>query len=98
MSAVRRLLLPGVAALALLAAACGEAPGTKGDPARGETLHAVCVDCHGTGLYGSPERKIKSLAALGREVERWGDYYNPALSDQDVADLVAYLNRDFYKF
>jgi hypothetical protein len=32
-----------------------------------------------------------------RAVARWGDYYNPALSKRDVDDLVAYLNRDFYR-
>jgi hypothetical protein len=38
------------------------------------------------------------LAALHDEVVRWGDYYNPALNAQEVDDLVAYLNRDFYRF
>jgi hypothetical protein len=32
-----------------------------------------------------------------RAVVRCGDYYNPALSKRDVDDLVAYLNRDFYR-
>jgi len=77
-------------------AACSEAP--KGDAVRGATAHEVCLDCHGTGLYASPQRKIKSRDALRKEVQRWGDYYNPALSEQDVDDLVAYLDKDFYKF
>lgn len=88
-----------VICLAVLAiAGCGRAPEPAGDPVRGERLHEVCLDCHGTGLYQSPERKIQSRQALRAEVVRWGDYYNPALSEQDVADLTAYLERDFYKF
>lgn len=88
--------LPFALIAAALLAACSEAP--KGDAARGAALHEVCLDCHGTGLYAKPERKIKSRDALRKEVQRWGDYYNPALSEQDVDDLVAYLDKDFYRF
>lgn len=75
---------------------CTDVP--KGDPVRGMEVHKVCLDCHGTELYTSQNRKIKSLAALRKDVVRWGDYYAPALSAQDVDDVTAYLNRDFYKF
>lgn len=81
----------------LALAGCGDSA-IKGDPVRGAQIHDVCLDCHGTGPYTSPERKIKSRDALRKEVARWGDYYNPALSDQDIDDLVAYLDKDFYKF
>lgn len=90
--------LLALAAVALLAAGCTASSSSKGDPVRGEKTHAVCLECHGTGVYTSPERKIKSLPALQQEVARWGDYYNPALSAQDNEDVVAYLNTHFYKF
>lgn len=77
-------------------AGCAEA--VRGDAVHGEQLHAVCLPCHGTSLYSSPQRKIKSLPALRQEVARWGDYYNPALSEQDIDDVTAYLNTHFYKF
>lgn len=70
----------------------------KGDATAGERIHEVCLSCHDTSLYVSSRRKIESLSALHREVERWGDYYNPALSEQDVNDVTAYLNTAFYKF
>lgn len=89
--------MPFVVAMAAFAGACGEPPST-GDSVRGAKLHEVCLDCHGTGLYTKPERKIKSRDALRKETARWGDYYNPALSEQDVDDLVAYLDKEFYKF
>jgi len=69
-----------------------------GDAARGEQLHQSCLSCHGTELYVAPRAKVKSLSALGREVQKWNDRYNPKFSKQEVEDLVAYLNRDFYKF
>lgn len=78
-------------------AACGAGAG-KGDPVRGTELHKICLDCHGTELYVRPDRKVRSRDDLRRELMRWGDYYNPALSEQDVDDLFAYLDKEFYKF
>ena len=69
-----------------------------GDAAKGEQLHRSCLQCHGTEVYVLPKRKIKTLAALRKETARWGDYYNPAFTKAQIDDLVAYLNRDFYKF
>jgi mono/diheme cytochrome c family protein len=72
---------------------------SQDDPvARGEEIHKVCLPCHNTTLYISPQREIKSLPALREEVARWGDYYNPALTKQEIDDVTAYLNANFYKF
>jgi mono/diheme cytochrome c family protein len=81
----------------VMVTACSDSGQT--DPvARGKEVHKVCLPCHNTTLYVSPQRKIKSLPALREEVARWGDYYNPALSEQDIDDVTAYLNAKFYKF
>ena len=69
-----------------------------GDAAKGEQLHRSCLQCHGTELYVPPKRKVATLAALRRETARWADYYNPAFTKAQIDDLVAYLNRDFYRF
>jgi mono/diheme cytochrome c family protein len=90
---VRRFL--SFTACAVLAA-CGPPP-AAGDAARGEALHRSCTQCHGTEAYLPPARKVRSLAQLREETARWGDYYNPKLSAAEVEDLVAYLNRDFYR-
>lgn len=77
------------------------APGTvmaAGDATRGAALHESCLSCHGTELYVPPKAKIKSLSALKKEVNRWNDRYNPKFTKQEVEDLVAYLNRNFYRF
>lgn len=81
----------------VMVAACTDSG--QADPVvRGERIHKVCLPCHSTTLYVSPQREIKSLPALRKEVARWGDYYNPALSEQDIDDVTAYLNVNFYKF
>lgn len=96
-SSIQKLgLLATIVLLAGCSASSSNAP--TGDPVRGEKVHAVCLDCHGTGVYTSAERKIKSLKALRKEVARWGDYYSPALSEQDNEDVAVYLNAHFYKF
>lgn len=69
-----------------------------GDAARGAKLHEDCLGCHGTELYAPPRAKIKTLAALKKEVENWNDRMNPKFTKRDVEDLVAYLNANFYKF
>ncbi len=83
---------------AVLVSSTVQAALPTGDPVRGEKLHAKCVDCHGTSLYAPDRRKITSLKALRKEVKRWGTYYAPALSEQEVEDLVAWLNERFYRF
>ncbi len=80
------------------ALALGGAAGAAGDPVRGAKLHDDCLGCHGTELYAAPRAKVKTLAALRKETERWNDRMNPKFSKQEIDDLVAYLNRDFYRF
>lgn len=84
------------APLVLLAMA--QPAGAAGNAERGARLHQDCLGCHGTELYVAPRAKLKSLAALKREVQRWNDRMNPKFTSQEVEDLVAWLNRDFYKF
>ena len=90
-SLLRRVLLCGALLLGVASAQAA------GDPLRGEQLHRDCLGCHGTELYVPPRAKVKTLAALKKEIERWNDRMNPKFSKQEIEDLVAYLNRDFYK-
>ena len=68
-----------------------------GNPARGEELHRACLGCHGTELYEPGRAKIKTSAALRKEVVRWNDRMNPKFTKPEIDDLVAYLERDFYR-
>jgi mono/diheme cytochrome c family protein len=76
---------------------CAE-PAPPADPARGEALHKSCLQCHETELYVPPRRKVQSLEQLRKETIRWSGMYNPGFTPAEIEDLVAYLNRDFYRF
>ena len=69
-----------------------------GDPVKGAKLHDDCLGCHGTELYVPPRAKVKTLAALKKETEKWNDRMNPKFTKKEIEDLVAYLNATFYKF
>lgn len=93
---LRRWRRLGAVAGLLLGAAF--AAGAEPNADRGARLHEVCLQCHGTELYVPPRRKIDSLPGLRKEVERWSRSYNPKLSRAEIDDLLAYLERDFYRF
>ncbi len=92
---MRRAALACLVGIAFVAA---QPAAAAGDPVRGAKLHEDCLGCHGTELYVPPRAKVKTLTALRKEVERWNDRMNPKFTAQEVDDLVAWLNRDFYKF
>ena len=89
-------------ALALLAALWLLAPADEargaGDPVKGAKLHEDCLGCHGSELYVPPRARVRTLAALRKETERWNDRMNPKFTKKEIEDLVAYLNATFYKF
>jgi mono/diheme cytochrome c family protein len=88
----------GCTVLAACAALLTAGPATgAGDPVKGATLHEDCLGCHGTELYVPPRAKVKTLTTLKKEIERWNDRMNPKFTKQEIEDLVAYLNANFYK-
>lgn len=80
---------------AIAVSACGSA---AGDAAKGEQLHRACLGCHGTELYTPGRAKIKTSAELRKAVIEWNDRMNPKFTREEIDDLVAYLERDFYRF
>lgn len=73
---------------------------------QGKQLHAgQCVTCHSdlTGgkpndLYTRKDRKINRYESLQTQVLRCAANLNLAWFDDDIANVVTYLNSDFYKF
>lgn len=42
--------------------------------------------------------QVKNIAGLKQAVARWNDYFSPKLTENELDDLVAYLNAAYYKF
>lgn len=72
----------------------------------GKTLHeADCTACHsgmtggdGAVLYTRPDRRVQSYPALEAQVKRCESNLELKWFDEDVADVVQYLNQTYYKF
>jgi cytochrome c2 len=69
------------------------------DIARGKKLHdAKCMGCHDTRQYTRPNRIIHTLEDLHARVQFCDTASNAGFSLEDIDDVVAYLNQNFYKF
>ncbi|MFZ0257748.1 MAG: hypothetical protein WAN46_19385 [Gammaproteobacteria bacterium] len=70
------------------------------DGASGKALHdRACTSCHGTEVYTRPDRKIDSLTALERQVQRCAEKAAKVDWNASQIDAVAqYLNNAFYGF
>lgn len=74
--------------------------------ARGKKLvQENCVKCHagivggdGSKIYTRPNRNIDSLAALNKQVHRCKNALGVSWPEDQIADVVAYLNKTYYKF
>lgn len=76
------------------------------DPGQGEQLHdAHCTACHigmtggdGSLLYTRKDRRVNSLSALETQVRRCENSQGLQWFDDQVEDVVVYLNQTYYKF
>ena len=57
-----------------------------------------CSSCHGSEMYTREDRKVNSLSALKKQVAACNSNLNAGLSDDDMAAVVALLNKEHYKF
>lgn len=81
-------------------------PSQAADMQRGEQLHnSQCIACHasrfgnnGADIYTRADRRVQSLEGLKRQVDRCKNNLQIAWFDEDVADVVEYLNHQYYKF
>jgi mono/diheme cytochrome c family protein len=77
-----------------------------GDAKRGKALHSEnCISCHanafggdGTAIYTRPDRKIESYEGLETQVTRCKTALDVAWPQDQIDDVVTYLNETFYKF
>lgn len=69
------------------------------DAVRGKLLHEQsCTKCHDTSVYARPDKRINTLGALQGQVSRCTRPAGAEWDKQDIADVVEYLNRNFYHF
>ncbi|PWR00233.1 hypothetical protein [Leucothrix pacifica] len=71
-----------------------------GDATNGKVLFEKrdCLSCHGTEAFTSEDRKIKNLKALEVQVRLCDSNLNNNWFDEEIHDVVAYLNEQYYKF
>ncbi len=70
-----------------------------GDGAEGKRLHdASCTACHDSSVYTRKDHKVRSLDALGHQVENCTHMAQKKFSPAEKQDIVKYLNDQFYRF
>lgn len=71
----------------------------QAEPGRGGKLHqAHCVKCHDSGVYTRSDRFVDDRAALGRQVRRCAQSQGLAWFDDELEDVIDYLDQRYYKF
>ncbi len=72
----------------------------EGDATNGKTLFdkSQCQKCHGTEVFTREDHKVKDLAGLGKQVRMCDSQLSVNWFDDEIDDVVAYLNDAFYKF
>jgi len=74
-------------------------PALAADIENGEDLHFEhCTGCHGDEVYSREDRKMKDLAQLGRQVRFCQNAVGATWFDDEVDDVIEYLNKTHYHF
>ena len=69
------------------------------DIEHGEELHFDdCTGCHQEEVYTRENRVVGSLERLGRQVRFCRDTVGAQWFDEDVEDVIAFLNQAYYRF
>jgi len=69
------------------------------DPMHGKQLHDEhCMQCHSDSVYTRSDHFVTSENALRTQVQRCNVNLGTQWFDEDVNDVVEYLNNSFYHF
>ncbi|MFP5506259.1 MAG: c-type cytochrome [Gammaproteobacteria bacterium] len=64
----------------------------------GQALHDQhCLKCHDSGVYTREDRRVSSLEGLRKQVKRCELSLGLTWFDEQVDDVVHYLNSTYYK-
>ena len=77
-----------------------------GDAEKGRIAHdSKCVACHtaqfggdGSGIYLRTQRRVKSAEGLIKQVEFCNRQTGAGFSEEQINDVIKYLNESFYRF
>ncbi len=74
-------------------------PAAAADIDNGEDLHFTnCTGCHDETAYTRADRRVQSLDRLAAQVRFCKDSLELSWFDEDVDDVVEYLNQTYYHF
>ncbi|MCP4472355.1 MAG: cytochrome c [Gammaproteobacteria bacterium] len=69
------------------------------DIENGNDLHfEYCTGCHDSGVYTRADRKMGDLAQLGKQVRFCQNAVDATWFDDEVDDVIEYLNATYYHF
>ena len=69
------------------------------DSDQGKALHQEhCGRCHDDGVYTRKDRRVKDMAGLTRQVKRCEQSLGLTWFDEDINNVVTYLNESYYQF
>lgn len=72
--------------------------GSAADLKAGQSLHEQhCLKCHDSGVYTREDRRVSSLEGLRKQVKRCELSLGLTWFDEQVEDVVGYLNSTYYK-
>ncbi len=70
-----------------------------GNAKQGKRLYkTACLTCHASEVYTRPNRTVKSIGGLVGRVGGCSTQLNLDLKQDQINDLVKYLNDTYYKF
>ncbi len=72
----------------------------QGSSENGQKLftESKCNQCHGSEIFTRKDRIVSNLAGLEAQVRRCDSVLNTKWFDDEILDVTAYLNKQYYKF
>ena len=69
------------------------------DIENGGELHSEsCTQCHDSAAYTREDRKVQNLVRLGTQVRFCKDNLGVAWFDDEVDDVIEFLNQKYYHY
>ena len=85
--------------LPILMGALTAGPLHAADVSHGKSLQQKnCMGCHDDAIYTREDHKVTSLAGLTKQVKRCELSLGLQWFDDDVDDVIEYLNTSFYHY